>query len=332
MELRQLRYFVAVAEELHFGRAADRLYISCPALSQSIRALEKELGSDLFRRAPSVALTDAGGVLLEHARTVLAQADEALAALRGQANGLRGSLVVGSAGIGAAELTTPLMRSFQDVHPGVRVSLRELGYSAQCTELLSGRVDVAFVRPPVADARLEITPLAAEPRVVALPAEHRLASARLVAVEDVLDETFVDFDRDAPRGWPEFWWLSAYRDGAPPRLSAHRARSDVETLAGVAFGDAVITAPASLARRVPFDGVAFVPLAGATPSTIAIASRGDDQRLLVSSFVRAAAKLSRDLLWLLPGSRPPVFGEAEGVAAHPGGEPDTDAPLVLSGR
>ena len=115
------------------------------------------------------------------------------------------------------------------------------------------------------------------------------------------------------------------RDGAPPRLSADRARSDLETPAGVAFGDAVITAPASLARRVPFDGVVFVPLAGATPSTIAIASRGGDERSLVSSFVRAAAKLSRDLLSLLPGSRLPASGEIDaggiedsGAASQPG--------------
>jgi len=331
MELRQLRYFVAVAEELHFGRAADRLYISCPALSQAIRGLEKELGSPLLLRAPAVSLTDAGAVLLEHARTVLAQADEALAALKGQADGLRGSLVVGSAGVGAAELTAPLMRGFQKSHPDVRLGLRDLHYAAQCHELLSGRVDLAFVRPPFADPRLEITPLAAEPRVVALPSHHRLAEAELLTVEDVLEETFVALDRDAPRGWPEFWWLNAHRGGAAPRLGAQHARSDLETLAAVAFTGAVITVPASLARRLPFDGVVFVPLAGAAPSEIAIAARADDGRRLVASFVRAAAKLTRDLLALLPGGHLPSFGRPEPTRLPSRGGIEPPVPFAVAG-
>jgi len=316
VDLRQLRYFVAVAEELHFSRAAARLPLSPAALSQAVRGLEQDLGSDLLVRAPAVALTPAGAVLLEHAYGILARVDEPHAAVRRGAGGAAVTLTVGSAGVGAAELTAPLIRGFAAARPDVRVVLRDLDYAAQRSALLGGRVDVAFVRTPMTDEGLELTPLAEEPRVAVLAATHPLAGGAgddVIAVEDLLDETFVAFDRDVPRGWAEHWWLCAHRDGAPPlRLGAHRVRSDLELLADVAFHGTVVTAPAALARRSALDGVAFRPLAGAAPSGLGLAARADDERRVVAAFVRATAKLTRELLALLPGA---VLPSVEAVPA-----------------
>jgi len=291
MELRQLRYFVAVAEELHFGRAAARLYLSPPALSQAIRGLERELGTPLLTRSPAVALTPAGAMLLEHARAVLGQLDETLVALKGLARGRRPSLTVANVGLGAGELTGPLVRAFRAAHPGVGLRVRELDYAGQA-ELLAGRVDVAFVRPPLAEHGLEVIALAEEPRVAVLPAAHPHARAAVLPVAAILDERYVGFAPDAPPGWPEFWWLDAERGGASPRIGDQGVRTCLEMLAAVALDGDVVTAPASLARLVAFDGVVFVPLADASPSAIALACRAGDERPHVAAFVRTAGKLA----------------------------------------
>jgi len=293
MELRQLRCFVVVAEELHFARAAQRLYVSAPALSQTVRSLERELGTALFARSPVVALTPAGALLLEHARAVLARADAALAALKEQADGSRAALAVGTAGLGAAEAAAPLLSAFRVQHPDVALRVRELDFACQVTQLLGGRVDVAFVRLPLLDARVEVVALLAEPRVAVLPARHPLADAEALPVAALLDERFVGLDPGVPPSWAGFWRLDEHRSGVAPRIGDQGARTTLEVLAGVALDGDVFTAAASLARSAAFDGVAFAPLPDVAPSELGIACRADDERRHVAAFVRGVAKLAR---------------------------------------
>src|SRR5436309_10286813 len=150
MELRHLRYFVAVAEELHFGRAAARLHIAQPPLSQQILRLEAELGVELLRRnRRSVRLTDAGRLLLEQSRPLLAQADHVEQLLRQASAGEVGRLAVGFVGSASYEALPRILREFRDRHPQVELRLDELTTAGQVAALNAGRIDVGLVRPPV---------------------------------------------------------------------------------------------------------------------------------------------------------------------------------------
>jgi DNA-binding transcriptional LysR family regulator len=201
MELRHLQHFVAVAEDQHFTRAAERLMVSQSGLSASIRALERELQTPLFvRTTRRVTLTEAGRALLTEAERILAQvrtAYEAVAAVQGV---LRGTLALGTeqciAGVDAARL----LAAFRRQHPDVEIRLRQAGSGALAEEVAAGRLDLAFaVRTAQADAgdQLRSVPLADEPMTVLCHASHRLADAgATVTPEDLGGEVFVDFHPD----------------------------------------------------------------------------------------------------------------------------------------
>src|SRR5262249_35845355 len=173
LDLRLLDYFVTVAEELHFGRAAERLHIAQPSLSHQIRRLEQQLGVTLFDRSSRrVELTEAGRALLSEGRRLVAHSERATRLVRSwSAHGL----TRGFYGSAASELLPDLLRSFSEEHPSAEVSVRELLLD-QIDELLAGGVDVAFTRllPGQTDVELEV--IAREPRVVALPASHSLSA------------------------------------------------------------------------------------------------------------------------------------------------------------
>src|SRR5215208_2490915 len=191
MELRHLRYFIAVAETLHFGRAAAGLGIAQPPLSQQIQKLEGELGVRLLNRTKrTVKLTDPGRVFLAEARRTVAQAARAADSARRASRGEVGWLAVGFVGSATYSLLPPLLRRFHRRNAGVELSLRELTTAQQLEALHRNEIDVAILRTPAPDPRVVTAVLVEEEFVVALPDSHRLAASRRVALKDLASDAF----------------------------------------------------------------------------------------------------------------------------------------------
>lgn len=228
VHVRDLRYFVAVAEELHFTRAAERLYVSQPALSKQIRALERQVGVELFRRdRQGVLLTEAGTALLPQARRVLAAWAEADAAMAAARAAQRGTLVVGmSTSPGRGGLLPAIRSRFTAAHPEAVVRLRQMSWEDPTAGLADGETDVAFVWLPLPDPeRYAWTVLAEEPRLVALPDTHPLAAHPEIDFADLVDEPFLALP---PSAGPlrDFWLALEERAGRPPRVAAEIAGTE----------------------------------------------------------------------------------------------------------
>jgi len=192
MELRHLRYFIAVAEELHFGRAAQRLHVSQPPLSQQIRQFENELGVRLFERTTQrVTLTEAGRALLPEVRAVLAQSERAVRAARAAARGEVQRLEVSFVVTLDHGLVSHVIAAFRKRHPKVAIGLTQMTSVEQIVALRDGRIDAGFVRMPLEHRGVECDLIARDPFVVALPATHRLARRRLVDLRQLAGEPFV---------------------------------------------------------------------------------------------------------------------------------------------
>jgi DNA-binding transcriptional LysR family regulator len=299
MELRQLRYAVLLAETLHFGRAAERAYISQPSFSQHIARLERELGTQLFDRASNrVQLTDAGRLLVERAAALLTEMDAAAADVRALAEDARGALRVGVFADGAGEITPLLLKAYRRLCPDVQLSFVELSMTTQVDALTSGRIDVAILRPPVPDVELDLDVLFAEPRVAILAADHPLAERDDVSVQDLLDEPFVTAGAAAPAGWGAFWRCDVAR-GDAGRIVAEMS-SVAEGLASVAYLGAVDTCPAATARHYPHPGVAYVPLRDGGYTSVAIARRHGDDRAHVRAFASGTIEITRRHMHVVP--------------------------------
>lgn len=193
MELRHLRYFIAVAEERHFGRAAARLHMAQPPLSTQIRQLEAELGFQLFERTTRrVELTDGGRLYLEHARAILSAVDAAARQSLRVAEGLEGRLTIGCVGSATYDLMPRFTRALRATLPGVEVGIRgEMLVAEQVDALASGDLDIALLRPPLYEAALAVRSLRWDRLVVAVPDSHRLASRRSVEVQALAGEPLV---------------------------------------------------------------------------------------------------------------------------------------------
>ena len=301
-ELRLLRYFVAVAEELHFGRAAARLHISQPSLSVQIRKLEHSLGVQLLARTSRhVQLTPAGVVLLEEARRLLVSAERLAAATRSAAaNDGAGSLIVGFQANAAAELTPKILAAFQSRHPRIQVEMRSHDFTDPYVGLSNGSVDVAFVRPPVLlQSWLSMETLFVEPRVLVMSSDSPLAGRDRVAVEDVVDEPFVG--RRAPEYWRDFWLAVDCRGSGGVRLGAEVGSVD-ECFEAILSRRGVAFTQASTQRFYGRPGLTFLPVRGLSPSVVAIAWRNDMEAEPVHDFVETARMLAA--LDLVPSATP----------------------------
>jgi len=270
MELRHLRYFVAVAEELHFHRAATRLHISQPPLSQQIRALERELGVTLLaRNRRRVALTAAGGAFLEDARAILASVERAADRARSIARGSEGTLAIGFVGSAMFSPTLPdMLREFRSGHPGVELVLRELPTTAQLAALAAGELDIGVIRGPVElaelNGQLELMTIQRERLIAAVPADHALASRRRLRGEDLRGESFVILARrEAPGLYAGL--AAAMRDagGLPEDVLEVAEMQTIISLVAGGFGVSLV--PASVGQ-VDRSGVAFRPFTGPTPT------------------------------------------------------------------
>ena len=307
MDLRQLRYFVAVVEEQGFRKASRALYVAQPAISHALRQLEEELGITLLNRTSrGVELTDAGREFLGHAYGMLHQAEEAKAAMRARASWRPGSLRIGAiAGIlGAGELTAPIFQEHRRAHPELNTAFEELSFCDQVGPILTGGVDAAIVRGPLDHPELEVIPIATERRALLVGAHHELADEVEVDVQDVLDQHTLPLG--APGSWSGFWQLDDLRGRTNPHPDVAPTRTIRDMQRVVAEGQTVITVPDAMSRLAPSSLVCSVGLRGAAPSTIGIARRRGDKRREVTSFIDEAAHTAERFMSVLPGGALPV--------------------------
>lgn len=290
--IHQLRLLLVIAEELHFGRAAARLFMSQPALSRQVKALEERIGFEVFERdSRKVEITESGLALLPRAQTVVEAMDRLLHTANKHGREVSGRLVVGAIG---AEVSMPHARAVLDeLHrqqPGITVEVRNLNFVDHTTRLLDGEVDVVFLRPPVPPG-IQSLHLASEKRVACLAATDPLAAHDALTLSDLADRPVVDVPPEVPRQWWDFWATDPRPDGSPVRYGP--IATDLESLLHtVATGTAVAFLPAAARTFFPRPGVAYVDIVDAAPCTSALAwSASARTRPAIAAIRRAAATI-----------------------------------------
>ncbi|MGD0197811.1 MAG: LysR substrate-binding domain-containing protein [Solirubrobacteraceae bacterium] len=294
MELRHLRYFVAVAEELHFHRAATRLHISQPPLSQQIRALEAEIGVTLLvRNRRRVELTAAGASFLVSARMILEAVDRGAETARRVAAGEIGSLSVGFVGSAMFSPVLPtILRDFASRHPDVDLHLRELPTAEQLDALSHGRIDVGVIRGPLRAATLapglELAVIHREHMVVALPEAHLLAAKSRLRASDLQGETFVILRRsEAPGLWTPLASLMGGAGGLPEEVQEVAEMQTIIALVASGFGVSLVPASVGDTDR---PGVTFRPLADPSPMIeLSLAWASSERSPVLEAFLALAA-------------------------------------------
>jgi DNA-binding transcriptional LysR family regulator len=281
MDLKQLRYFDAVAETCHFGQAAERLHLAQPALSQAVRRLEAELGVVLLARTTrQVSLTPAGAFFHREVRRILGDLDASVVGARSIADGSRGLLRVGFTGASAFTQLARLSRMLRSALPGVALDVQaDLLTPTQVERLLDGRLDLGVLRGPVAEPGIETRTLLQEPLVLALPADHRLVPEPALEVVDVSADEFVAY-ADTRSAVNEAMVSSCLRAGFSPHVT-HRAPGTAALLALVAANLGVALVPESV-RSMQLTGVVFRDVADASTIDLSLAWRAHDPSALVS--------------------------------------------------
>jgi DNA-binding transcriptional LysR family regulator len=290
MELRHLRYFVAVAEHGHVTRAAEFLGIQQPPLSQQIKALEEELGVQLLKRKPrGVELTDAGSAFLERARVILAEVERAFASTRRTARGEQGRVVIGFTSSAPFLPFVPrVIRMFREASPHVSLVLEESGSSELVQGLHNEIIDAAFIRSPVADVvNLLVQPLLQERMVVALPTGHPLASelSRPLELSELANHTFILYKRPGAPGLYDSIITACRGAGFSPHVGQEAPRI-ISTLNLVAAGLGVSVVPESL-RRLQMDGVVYRDLGDSAElsAPLLLACRRGENSAAVQRFI-----------------------------------------------
>lgn len=288
MELRQLRYFVAVAEELHFRRAAARLHISQPPLSQQIRQLEEELGYPLLARTRRrVELTPAGEAFLRDARALLSELDGAVEAARRIDAGQSGRLRVNFVGSALLSIVPGIVQRFRAARPSVEIELHERSTVEQMRAVGAGAVDIGLVRPPIEDVpELRTETVLQERTVAALPTGHELASLRRIPVRRLGSQPLVMFPRSQAPGFHDLLMSSMSAPGTHPQVVQYAP--EMLTIIGlVATGIGVSLVPASV-TRLTLEGVTYRPVTGAPSSELIAIVRAGDDSPLVRAFIDQA--------------------------------------------
>lgn len=290
MELRHLRYFVAVAEELHFGRAAERLGMAQPPLSQQIKALERETGVVLlYRTKRRVELTAAGEIFLAESRKILAWADQAVLAARRAARGEIGELAVGFVSSAVYGKVPSIFRLMQVEYPAVSLLLQDLSSVEQVEALMAYRLDVGLVRPPVeADDSLTMRVLWREPLVVALPRSHRLAGRKRIATKELAEESFLLVH--APGFLDQLMHICALAGFSPSIVQEARSTPTIVNL--IAGGMGISIVPASL-RNLQRQGVIYRSLEAPAPTIdLAVMWRKNDRSPALHTFLQIAWRVA----------------------------------------
>jgi DNA-binding transcriptional LysR family regulator len=284
MELRHLRYFVAVAEQLNFRRAAEKLHMAQPPLSAQIKSLEQELGVRLFERTTrSVRLTHAGTVFLEESRAVLAASMQAEQRARDAEHGLAGTLRIGIIAPVANAWLAGILRGFRQQFPGVQLSLFELTSTEQLRRLRMQELDAGLLRPPVSFPELDFKLVGKSQQVLAVPAGHRLARKRHFEWSDFHNEDLVLIHPTAQHGFYDPFFAECAKAGAKPRPAQYA--NDVQTkmwLISAGFGIAPTIAAVPEIRRM---GLVFRPLPpGLPPVQTVLSWRRDDDSPVLGHF------------------------------------------------
>jgi DNA-binding transcriptional LysR family regulator len=277
LDLRKLRYFLAVAHHLNFGRAAEELLLAQPALSRAIRALEADLGIALFERDHhKVTLTAAGAILVREAETLLTRA----AAARRRVQAASRTVSTLTIGFRPGIIITDVVQQFTRQYPQAAVNAIRIEWDEQHAVVADGRVDIAWIRIPIAGTDLVITPLFDDPEVVALPAAHRLTGSDSVSLADLADEPVLRYDTAAE-----------HETGRP---AARRGiRTMEEKLEAVALGHGLALVPATAAAYYQRPDIAYRPVTGAPPYQVALATTADTaQRPKVQAFIKTALAVS----------------------------------------
>ncbi len=285
MELRHLRYFLAVAEELHFGRAAERLCIAQPPLSQQIQQLERELGFALFHRAHRrVTLTDAGQMFLQEARDTLANLEKAASAGRRVARGESGWLGIGFVGSATYALLPQVLSAFRERYPGVELLLRELVSAKQAQALRDRRIHVGFARPPLTDDDLTCEVIAREPLLAALPASHAFAAQSALPLSALAEEPFILFPRHPRPSYADVVVAACEEAGFQPQIVQETA--EIHTaISLVAAGLGVTLVPEST-QNVQRAAVVFRALTPPAPLTeLGVVYRREDPSPVLRAFL-----------------------------------------------
>jgi len=283
LDLRLVRYFTVVAEQQHFGRAAEELHITQPSLSRQIRSLEQQLGARLLDRTPQGSrLTEAGEVFLPRAQAMLRSAAEAAAATRAAATPSR--IVIGYT---TSLIVTPATRELRRRHPEADVQSIHIGWNEPRSALLDHRVDAVVARLPFATDQLQVTVLYDEPRVLVVSLEHRLAGKESVTIDDIADEPL---PRLPDPEWNAFWRVDPRPDGSPAPDGP--VVKDIEDkLELIAAGQAVAIAPDVLTGHRLRPDLTAIPLEGVEPSHVVLATRAGDRSRLVSAIRKYAGTL-----------------------------------------
>jgi len=286
VELRHLRYFLAVAEELHFTRAAERLQIAQPALSQQIRKLESEVGVALFHRTKRlVELTAAGQAMVRPARQALTEASTAVEVAQRAARGETGHLRIGFIESAAMTFVPQAVRRFSQAYPDVGLSLSELAVDAQVERLRSDRLDVAILRLPARTDGLALASIADEGLVVAAPDSHPLAGRDRISPAAIAQEPLILLAREIVPGLYDQIIALQHQHGTA--WIAQEATSIQAVLGLVAAGLGISLLPASV-RTLARSGITFVTLSPSPRSEIQLAWRESDRSPLTAAFVEAA--------------------------------------------
>ena len=319
MELRHFRYFVALAEELNFTRAARRLHISQPPLSAQIQRLEKELGTPLIRRLPKgVELTDAGKLLLEQARLILTQVDDAAAGVRRRGRGETGRIIVGVSGAYFHPLLMRVLRECNTRYPDLSIGIEVTVSNAALLVawLRTGRIDACLLSIPLEDAEgVTVEPIVDEDCVIVLPHDHALANLASAPLADLAQETFVLFNRAFNPAAYDSIYAACRQAGFSPKV-ALEAPTMVAIIPLVAAGFGVSVLPRSFSA-IQFARVRYVDIKGNAPrSAIGLAFRRDERSAAIRNVMKAArlAKLAGE-------GEPAILGSPAAPASPASGSP-----------
>ena len=291
IELRHLRYFLAIAEDLSFSKAAERLGIAQPPLSQQIQRLEALIGHELFERRPRVKLTAAGEALLPAARRALAQVEQGVDATHRAARGEVGTVTVGFAASMILSVLPEVVRAFRKDYPAVDLNLRELSSAAQIEALRDSRIDVAFLREPtVSDGDLRFERIQDEPFIAVLPPEHPLTQRRRIPLASLAGEPFVHFPRPIAPGLYDRILGFCQTAGFQP-VVVQEALEWITIVGLVEAGMGVSLVPESF-RKLKWGRVAFRPLESPGASLrIMLGWRPDGARPAVQAFLRTCGEV-----------------------------------------
>ncbi|MBE9011064.1 LysR family transcriptional regulator [Pseudanabaenaceae cyanobacterium LEGE 13415] len=294
MELRHLRYFTIVAEELHFGRAADRLQMTQPALSKQIHSLESELGVLLFTRTKrTVQLTAAGQVFLEQAQQLLDHADRAVHLARRAARGEMGTLRLGFTTTATQTVLPAYLSKFRDRYPHVELTMQELSTEAQVQALHQHQIDLAFLHPPIDERGLTLYQIWTEPFVVVLPKHHRLVQQNAIDLRELAQEQFILHTRqEGPTLYRQFLEL-CQQLGFEPAI-VQEAASHTTRICLAAAGQGVTFIPESIQTLVSAEVVCKPIEPCPIQMEFAAAWRRNDQTPVLEAFLAIVRKSSKN--------------------------------------